>query len=155
MSSRVADVRARAEQRKAERQQIYQEQVSNCVEKVLRSEDGVMLLNTIASGGRTALQDKTHMSKVVTSIATEVTRTITDSISNFETTCSKRGLTKRRIRYAVNQIYSTYFIEFRKGTDAEIDEVEFEEKLEAVSNKLELEPELWDKLPMLARIEEL
>jgi len=154
MGSRVADVRKRAEQRKAERQQVYQAQVSDCVEKVLRSEDGVLLLNTIATGGSTAFQDEHRMSKVVTSIATEVTRTITDGISNFEATCKSRGLSNRRIRFAVNQIYSTYFTEFRGGSGEEVDEVSYDKKLEAVSNKLELEPELWDQLSVLDRIED-
>ncbi|HBF5809721.1 TPA: hypothetical protein KOR75_001302 [Clostridioides difficile] len=92
--------------------------------------------------------------KFVTQMTEEVTKSITNPVDNFMLLCKNRGFTERRTRVVVNKVYEMFFMEFSKDGVTDVDSVEYEDKLQAVATKLELEQNLWEDLPILQRVGE-
>lgn len=152
--SRLDELKARASKQRAEREKAYMQNVQHAVQDALSS-DSLVMMSVMANGGKDALTNQEVTKQVVQEIAKSVTTTITNPVENFLSITRIRGFSSRRLHVAVNKIYDMYFSEFAKDDSVNSLDVPYEEKLEAVSTKLEMEPALWDTLPILKAVEDL
>lgn len=152
--SRLDELRQKASKQRAEREKAYAQNVQEAVKTALSS-DSLVMMTALANGGKAVLENQEATNQVVAHIAQSVTKTITNPVDNFLSITRIRGFTKRRLKVAVTKIYEMYFSEFNKDDSISTLDVPYEEQLEAVATKLELEPGLWDTISFLKSEEEL
>lgn len=152
--SKLDELKKRSEAKRKERENVYVQAVGKAVQRVMNDTEGIIALNAISQTGASVYKDPAVADKFVKRMATEISESIMNPVDNFIGLCKTRGFTDRRIRVAVNRIYEMYFMEFSKDGVTDSDSVEYDDKLNAVATKLELEQNLWEELPILQRIAE-
>lgn len=150
--SKLDDLKNRAAAKREERENIYNQVVSDSVRRVLNGNEGIVALNMLSQRGASVFKDSITTDAAVAQITEAVTRSITNPVDNFLLLCKNRKFTDRRVKVVVNRVYETYFCELNRDGIIDPQEVTFEDKLEAVAMKLEMEQSLWDELPLLQKI---
>lgn len=152
--SKLDELKKRSDAKRAERENIYRQAVGQAMQRVMKDAEGIITLNALSQQGAAVFKDNSVADKFVTQMTEEVTKSITNPVDNLMLLCKNRGFTERRTRVVVNKVYEMFFMEFSKDGITDVDSVEYEDKLQAVATKLELEQNLWEDLPILQRVGE-